>query len=392
VRKSSVNDLEVGAGKNEGVVKGTEFAVFSEENPSSQPIGLFFATSVTPTTCRIALNYRHSTIIPFTVSYAVVTRWKSPDAELAIFIASGAGSTSLSEVLSPTRLAEFAAPFNIIRTSSSSDADIVLNNTNGTLYLTRTDRLIGVHAAPHIQASVGGAASSVLHLLRSAAQFKFHLTRAYTSNFRRSCVKMELSQLKESDDGRYVPASHNFIQGGRARIILNDEPYGLTLGNKSDRDLFPSLFYFDPSDYSIQPWYTPSSMVSPLRSKSDLKVGHGNQDGHVIKFTLRPGELSDTGFLVLYLSDQYDDMSYLQQDSAFEAVLQAEVAFDRSAPWKVVNDLFRSTAVTIITVARRAAFETNPPASRSCTNIPPYSFVLFLLSCLFVACGLLSLY
>ncbi|KAI9572460.1 hypothetical protein HD554DRAFT_1543784 [Boletus coccyginus] len=48
--------------------------------------------------------------------------------------------------------------------------------------------------------------------------------------------------------------------------------YGFTLENYSEVDLFPYLFYFDPSDYSIQAWYIPPrpTVFAPLkRRKSD---------------------------------------------------------------------------------------------------------------------------
>lgn len=42
----------------------------------------------------------------------------------------------------------------------------------------------------------------------------------------------------------------------RDAIITDLDPYyGLTLVNASDVDLFPYVFYFDPSDYSVQVCY-----------------------------------------------------------------------------------------------------------------------------------------
>jgi hypothetical protein len=102
-------------------------------------------------------------------------------------------------------------------------------------------------------------------------------------------------------------------------------------------------------------------MSAPLRSKSELLVAHGNHGGNVIKFTLEENELSDTGFLVLYLSTQYSDMTHVQQDSAFDAP-GVEALVKRSAHPEKSGGLW-GTALTIITVARDGVFRARPSAA-----------------------------
>jgi hypothetical protein len=91
-------------------------------------------------------------------------------------------------------------------------------------------------------------------------------------------------------------------------------------------------------------------MHAPLRSKSELKVAYGNHDGHAIRFTLRPGEHSDTGFLVLYLSTQYSDMTHVQQDSALEPF--PEITAQRTVHVAEVECGLRRSVLIIVTVAR----------------------------------------
>ncbi|KIM75177.1 hypothetical protein PILCRDRAFT_827595 [Piloderma croceum F 1598] len=102
--------------------------------------------------------------------------------------------------------------------------------------------------------------------------------------------------------------------------------YGLRVTNNSDRHLFPYLVYFDPSDYSIQSWYHPPAeiMAAPLPARlkdsgpSELKVGYGQAD-EAFQFTLADGISADVGFLRLFVSTTYVDMSVLEQHSPFLA-------------------------------------------------------------------------
>ena len=365
VRKFESPDLfKVDAGTTEGVVEGTEFGLYTKANTSSLPLGIFIATSVSTTSCKIAPKCPQLAAPMPHMSYALVSRWENPDAKLAIFIDTPASSTLL-KFLSLIYSAENAAPFSIIRAPSRFDADIVLHLANGLVHLTRTDKLIGAHASPHIRADIGDNANRILHILRSAAHFKFYLSRAAKPHPLHGVVTIELYQLKESD-GLYTSTGHNLVQDGHAHIILNAELYGVILRNNSNHNVFPSLFYFDPSDYSVRPWYIPpsSTMQAPLRSKSELKVAYGNHDGHAIRFTLRPGEHSDTGFLVLYLSTQYSDMTHVQQDSVFEPF--PEVTAQRTVHVAEVECGLRSSVLTIVTVAR-----SNDPEARPSSAVPP---------------------
>ena len=393
VRKSNSVGFEVNAGQTEGVAENTEFRLYQEANVRSALLGIFAAKSVNPTSCKIISKSPQSPVSMPHISYALVTQWEHPDARLAIFVDLEASSMTLRKAFSSIQMAD-AAPFGVTRVSSQSDADIILYDAKGLLHITRTDRLISVYANPHIGANIELNPDRILRVLRSAAHFKFFSRRAENVSPPHSAVRVEIYQLEESDDGQYVPIGNNLVRDGEARIFLSDEPYGITLHNDSEHNLFPSLLYFNPSDYSIRPWYVPpsSALLAPLRSKSELLVAHGNEDGHVIKFTLKPSEHSDTGFLILYLSTQYRDMTYISQDGAFgtpSPVLLAE----RAAHVTSDNGEHWSAALTIITVVRGdplmvpAAVDA-PPISHS----PTYAVFCSVLGVILVAlfCFLLA--
>jgi hypothetical protein len=64
-------------------------------------------------------------------------------------------------------------------------------------------------------------------------------------------------------------------------------------------------------------------MSPPLRGlrggePAKVTVGYGAGGGDSIEFTLSPGEVSDTGFLKLFVSTSYVDMDWISQGSPFD--------------------------------------------------------------------------
>ena len=314
VKKSNAT-VTVEAGRIHGVSKGTEFTLYEAANSSSRSFGIFTATSARSTSSKLA-SKNHTASIP-DVSYALVSRWGSPDATLAVFV--DASSTTILKAVSS--IWKQATSVNIIKASSTSDADIILHDVNGGSDIVRVDSLIGGQLGTFLEKKVDVARDRIVPILESAAHFKFHLVRTNDKHPLHGRVTIELYQLEETDDG-LLPTGSNLVDDGRARIIFSDSHYGVTLRNNSGYDLFPSLFYFNPSKFSIQPWYLPpsSTMAAPLRQKSVLTIGHGNNDGLAIKFDLKPDDRSDTGFLVLFLSRQYADMAPIQQSGVLDGL------------------------------------------------------------------------
>jgi hypothetical protein len=128
---------------------------------------------------------------------------------------------------------------------------------------------------------------------------------------------MELCRLAEDNDELYKPTGPIKIF---ARIILSDDHFGVTLQNNCDRDLFLSVFHFDPAQFSIQRWYVPPSrnVAAPLRQGSALTIGYGNNDSMALTFDLRPHSKSESSFLVLFLSTEYADPKHLEHSGVFD--------------------------------------------------------------------------
>jgi hypothetical protein len=124
----------------------------------------------------------------------------------------------------------------------------------------------------------------------------------------------------------------NMIKDGEVQFTLKDgAKYGFTIRNTSNVDLFPYLFYFDLETYTIkvstivhvwprvlilvrQSWYSPAGarVEPPLRNGGMVTIGMGSE--RAFDFTLSPGELSSCGFLKLFVTSDYIDLGWIQQE------------------------------------------------------------------------------
>jgi len=167
------------------------------------------------------------------------------------------------------------------------------------------------------------------YILDAIAHFNYHLARHCSDDPFEQRVSLELFNLKRhARDWAPDEEVGNLLINNEASLLLNGEArYGLSITNRSKHDLFPYLFYFDPSDYSISVFFVPplSTGTAPLHRQqgSDptrVTIGFGTDGGDPLAFTLKPGEPSKTGFFKLFVFSEYIEMDWLGQKSAFEGL------------------------------------------------------------------------
>ncbi|KAJ6553745.1 caspase domain-containing protein [Mycena vulgaris] len=94
----------------------------------------------------------------------------------------------------------------------------------------------------------------------------------------------------------------------------NGVKYGIRLQSKPlQSHLFFYVFYMDPSDFSIQALHLPKPPPNP--ACETVHIGYGAGGGYPIEFDLE-GKNYDAGFLKVFISTEYADMSSLVQESA----------------------------------------------------------------------------
>jgi len=146
---------------------------------------------------------------------------------------------------------------------ANEPADVALHQDDlGGWVLKRFDPLIVRYADHSIH--VDANARRMEDILEAIANFNFYL---YCSDGAAASlsgkVKIRLNRIEEIQ-GEHGPvgadllelevttSSRSGVDVREATIMDLDPRYGFTLENHSDVDLFPYLFYFDPSDYSVQ--------------------------------------------------------------------------------------------------------------------------------------------
>ncbi|THH06053.1 hypothetical protein EW146_g9733, partial [Bondarzewia mesenterica] len=227
---------------------------------------------------------------------------------------------------------------------SRPKADIVIGmGPNGELLIDRLDVHISTYADRVVRVPLDGKLDRLPSILDAIAHFNFHLGRSHSSGVLRGAsdireddplkgVTMEMHRLSGGIlwDRKPKEDAENLLIDNRAKLSLDEgAPYGIKIVNRSTLDLYPYLFYFDPSDYSIQTWWEPQSKTmnpplagcesQPDSQPKEVTIGYGAGGGDPIEFYLSPGAQSDTGFLKLFVTTKWVNMDWISQGSPFDA-------------------------------------------------------------------------
>ncbi|KZV61918.1 hypothetical protein PENSPDRAFT_658546 [Peniophora sp. CONT] len=182
--------------------------------------------------------------------------------------------------------------------------------------------------------------------LRSAAHFFYHLGSSPAANKQglRDAVSMCLWETVSDVDfsgGIPMPVYQRVTKAFDSRTSGSFHPkvtergqgdtsvaYGVDVVNVSPKggfDLFVWLFYFDCSTLEIAPFYGPPDVEdgtanAPLRIgvKEAVPLNYGDAGSTPFEFELPPGRKRDVGFLRLFISTHYADLSIIAQEPVVE--------------------------------------------------------------------------
>ncbi|CAE6397446.1 unnamed protein product [Rhizoctonia solani] len=173
----------------------------------------------------------------------------------------------------------------VIRPTDEESADVVVDiDSQGRAVFRVNDDKFDSSELGFLSPPVPLTSTHVLDALGSMARWRWHLERAPTSHpFQRS-VQVEFTLLQPTAPGSLdlEPKGRNILDNLSGTIVVHpDDLYGMKLINKSTRDLFVYVFYFDVSSQEIKPWFMRSHGSSeqidpPLRSHSTLTLGYGS--------------------------------------------------------------------------------------------------------------------
>ncbi|EIN11925.1 hypothetical protein PUNSTDRAFT_142133 [Punctularia strigosozonata HHB-11173 SS5] len=321
VRRSGDGGLRVEAGEIHGVIPGTEFAVRSHNFYSAENSHLGYVVAVDVFAVYSIVQPRESSVTVPPNSYATVSYWANVDDPFVVSFFPPPPNDTRQRLLED-EFERFAqgdrsnSDIHFERDDMNDDANLIVFVDEEEMVIERRHPLITEYCLVDWTWKRKGDRQE-LDILKMIARFEMHLDRQNPDQPFQKDVSMGLVRLGSDSQ----PTRGNHISGGVAD--LPDDPnaqYAVVLHNSSNTDLWCSLYYFDPSEYAITDLYVPpsSTMHPPLRRHSDLTLGYGSTVVTPFSLTLKPEDERDTGFLKLFISEQYADLSLMEQNASYD--------------------------------------------------------------------------
>ncbi|KAF9480651.1 hypothetical protein BDN70DRAFT_920403 [Pholiota conissans] len=189
----------------------------------------------------------------------------------------------------------------------------------------------GLYKLPHA-ISHYATETNLQGILRRIAFYEHHLRRVKTPSNIDGKVSLEFLRVGKQPEagveqwayvGNILP--NDLAIGGQINLVQDGSLYVIKLTNTTSRDLYPSLFYFDNCDYSIESLYEPPSPGghgdgdAPLKAGRSMVIGYGSEGvcPFVLEVDVRNPASAEIGFLKLFISTKHTDYSHIRQYSPF---------------------------------------------------------------------------
>lgn len=238
----------IDAGEILGVVEGTLFTIYSEDD---KKLGILVAENVLDHSCALAFRNEDEKFVVPDGAKASVLSWRSDKARL--------------KVATPS---DKRIPQDVVFwVDNQKKAELCISYPDASsIQFDRLDPLMAKYAKT---LKVGTLEAALSDALRGISDFNYHLYRRNKDSPLAGLVNVELARLKQTNPGQVLeepfyrpdeninvlalkPDQETIIRIPSETTENNHEYYGVTIKNLSGRRLFPYLFYFDPTDYSIQ--------------------------------------------------------------------------------------------------------------------------------------------
>ncbi|KAF5322967.1 hypothetical protein D9611_009329 [Ephemerocybe angulata] len=230
----------------------------------------------------------------------------------------------------------------VITVDNEDEASLVIEVERdwSSVHLYRNDPLLNEYLPRKFPFKFRGDVPGDIQTIIGAWQhFNYHLHRRGKNEFPQ--VRMELHYLEPidpEDDGMDSFEPENYkVQGGNLLVSEPsevrvpdsdaDRPLGMTLYNDGDVPIYPYLFYFDPNDLTIIPWFTApfgagsGNVDPPLEAHSQFPIGYGNGAATPWQFCFEDDRDKDVGFFKLFLSvSPVNFHSLIQEESPFKRI------------------------------------------------------------------------
>ncbi|EIM79948.1 uncharacterized protein STEHIDRAFT_163203 [Stereum hirsutum FP-91666 SS1] len=341
VTKAKSRSYMLECGEAFGITLNSQFDVYKSKNLESLPVGILTARSISAFSarCEVAPNVPDLPLSSSCAAYALQTR---ADTMSGIRMSIADEPLFLDIITLVRDEIKHGLRIRLVVEDASPLPDIALvTNGDNTVTFDINDKLCRdrgmthmyypVHLDPTTTSSRDSFTEKILTIVRSAADFYFHLGRypTYDGLRRSGLVRLEAYELEEGWVGNdwgmaEKEPQRNLIQQNALSVYDEDEKvFGFKVVNDSHVPLYAALFFFDMSDLSIKSYYEPSAARSSgaehsVAAKGELTIGHGAGGGQPRQYYVRQGQEVDVGYLKLFISTKWVDYSQIAQPSPFQ--------------------------------------------------------------------------
>ncbi|KAK0187315.1 caspase domain-containing protein [Armillaria mellea] len=347
---SSSEQFVLEAGVTHGITEDAEFVVFADQTKALEfaregalgvgvgVVGTVVALEATAviTTCEFTPR-EDVTTERFTSGFAVQTRaGEGHDIRLYVEL------DKRFLVVFKQIVAQMQAGKGRIHLVDSRDdkPDLVVAVDGGVVHFEIMHDICRQHGLTRMPSTVDiNDSDTIQHILRSFRDFHWHLHRSCLQGPLDGKITLECTKLKETGLFKglravLAPDGGNLHKESKILIDVDEKVnYGFKITNADpeiDVPLYVSIFYFDYSDLSIKLYYEPGIAKdgnvdaslprrdSSLTTNPSLTIGYGASGMDPRSYRLREGQNVDVGFLKLFVSTDYVNLSGIAQKSPFE--------------------------------------------------------------------------
>ncbi|KAF8968723.1 caspase domain-containing protein [Flammula alnicola] len=360
-RDSESNTLTLMAGSAHGFIKGDEFTVYGGnlKDTKEKPLGILCITKSGLDTSTLEFcpgTSKASTFaLPDSVpTFAVYTRSTSNKTALLLYIEPSDNSMSLIKGI----ISENLQSIHLVSTPTSAHIALSTDKKGKRLLFEVVDKNVTSEKfkcrkeVPTVPRH--GDSEDLARILKGLSHYYWHLYRNpdTDSTFDGQRVSVAFYKLNKAE-APLVPEDEqdNLNINNVVHVDVGDEEvlYGLKVINESRRDLFPVLFYFDNTDFSISE-RGHSNPEPPLKRQGTMTIGYGSSASPPSTFILDDNQDVDVGFFRLILSTEPIDLQNIPQSSVFDL---AEGRHQKLIPQSVELPAERSWVAINIKIIQR---------------------------------------
>ncbi|KAK0214586.1 caspase domain-containing protein [Armillaria fumosa] len=319
------------AGEAHGITTKAEFVVFPDNAITSTALGTVVAvkTTASTTTCKMARDNETPFSLDTSGGFASQI-WVDEGQDIRLFFEEDERLRGIFPQTAEMKI-DKAGKRGFRSVENRDSADLVVAADGDFVHFEVMDELCRHHGLTHMPFKVNiDDSNTIRRILQSSSDFYWHLNRSSKKGPLDGKVKVEC--LKLTGAGEYTddleeilepdPNGHDLNVGGVISVDVDEEAiYGYKITNTSSAPLYVSMFYFDISSLSIDPYYQPGSAQQAadvsLPPKGLLTIGYGTSGTVPHMYTVPNGQNVDVGFLKLFISTEYLDLSGVVQESPF---------------------------------------------------------------------------